>query len=443
MKPVIDVHAHIFNARDIPTQGYLRSRRYKQGMEKILSPVIIPVLARYLRGKLSPEGMGWVDKALGVLALDVISERMGKGYRNWAATLCQEVAAITQEMLATYANFDLYVPLMIDYEYWFQNSPDNLIKDQIECVYEDVVLAYKGKIHPFAPFDPSRELAFRRGMLNPDGKPEDHGSLALAKDAIENKGFIGIKLYNSMGYKPFNNESVDTKRRYIFRRNKMERYTALEGAEYDEVMSDLYAYCVEHEVPITAHCISDGIEAYPGASWDFCQPMFWAAVLGQERFKGLRLNLAHFGWSGEQGYHSRESWVKQVCLMLDKYDYLFTDVAHHMVTVEKENLKFKAEYKELFRDFPYLVPILKKRLLFGIDWHVVKRAENYATFKDRYVEVLKEVRFTDEEIDDFLGGNALRFLGLLPGGQNRRRLGKFYKAQGITPPEWFKATSGS
>ncbi len=129
--------------------------------------------------------------------------------------------------------------------------------------------------------------------------------------------------------------------------------------------------------------------------------------------------------------------------MLDKYDNLFVDVAHHMVTVEKENLKFKAEYKELFRDFPYLVPILKKRLLFGIDWHVVKRAENYATFRDRYVEVLKEVRFTDEEIDDFLGGNALRFLGLLPGGQNRNRLKKFYKAQGITPPDWFKATSGS
>ena len=32
---------------------------------------------------------------------------------------------------------DLYVPLMIDYEYWFKNSPDNLIKDQIEHIYNN------------------------------------------------------------------------------------------------------------------------------------------------------------------------------------------------------------------------------------------------------------------------------------------------------------------
>ena len=127
--------------------------------------------------------------------------------------------------------------------------------------------------------------------------------------------------------------------------------------------------------------------------------------------------------------------------MLDKYEYLFTDVSHHRVTVDGDNQRFKAEYKDLFRDFHCIAPVLKKRLLFGIDWHVIKRVRDYGTFKAGYVEVLKEVLFTDEEIAGFLGGNALNFLGLLPGGQNRDRLEKFYKREGIAPPEWFKSTS--
>jgi hypothetical protein len=44
-------------------------------------------------------------------------------------------------------------------------------------------------------------------------------------------------------------------------------------------------------------------------------------------------------------------------------------------------------------------------------------------------------------MEDFLGGNALIFLGLLPGGQNRRRLDRFYRDRGISPPEWFTATN--
>jgi len=85
--------------------------------------------------------------------------------------------------------------------------------------------------------------------------------------------------------------------------------------------------------------------------------------------------------------------------------------------------------------------VIKKRLLFGIDWHVIKRVENFENFKERYIDVLKhDGLFTDDEVDDFLGGNALNFLGFVPGGKNRERLRVFYRDNGIDPPEWFKAT---
>ena len=62
-------------------------------------------------------------------------------------------------------------------------------------------------------------------------------------------------------------------------------------------------------------------------------------------------------------------------------------------------------------------------------------------FKDKYIEILKQDNlFNEKEIEDFLCGNALNFLGLLPGNKNRQRLEKFYIDNEIEPPEWFKST---
>lgn len=36
------------------------------------------------------------------------------------------------------------------------------------------------------------------------------------------------------------------------------------GQQFDQVLTELYDYSEKEQVPITAHCVSDGIEAYPG-----------------------------------------------------------------------------------------------------------------------------------------------------------------------------------
>ena len=447
MKPIIDVHAHIFNARDIPLKGYLSSREPITLIEKILGllglrRIMITLIARCIRSSLSPKKKKKVtSKTLCKFILKIVYTTMGKQYRKWVDTLSKEVKSITCEMVETFQKdkIDLYVPLMIDFEYWFKNTPDNPIKQQIENIHEEIVLSYKGMIHPFVPFDPARELAFRKHMLNPDRKPELHGSLQLVKDAIENKGFIGVKLYNAMGYKPFNNATVEDKRRERIGLHRKRGYHIFKGEEYDKVLSELYDYCIENEVPITTHCGMYGIESYSNASFDFGQAVFWYEVLSQEKYKNLHLNLAHFGWCQEHRYHGRKGWVKDICEMLIEYKYLFTDVSHHRVLSGRDRKKFKEDYRDMRCDFSDHWLDIKKKILFGIDWHVIKRVRNFKKFKDKYVRMLRHKNlFTEDEIDNFLGGNALNFLGLLPGGKNRLRLEKFYKDNNINQPEWFK-----
>jgi predicted TIM-barrel fold metal-dependent hydrolase len=394
---------------------------------------------------------------------------MGDGYRRWAEILAKaEVADVAKAMLDTYDKdgIDLYVPLMIDYEYWFKNSPEPSISKQIEKIYEDVVVPSEGRIHPFVPFCPAREVAHRRGLPgpdHPDNGPIETSSLALVKDAIENKGFIGVKLYNSLGYRPLGNVKVDEKRRKILRRNRRDRYTVFTGEEIDEVLCDLYQFCVDEQVPITTHCGYTGVEAYSGASLHFGHPKFWRKVLN--RYPDLHLNLAHFGWA-PGGYFPPErnivmrslkslsralsdgeepvTWVRTICEMLEKYDNLFTDVAHHNVMAEDAVPEFQRSYRAMCSDFPDL---LQCRLMFGIDWHVITRADGFENFMERYVEVLDEEEiFSIADVGEFLGGNAVRFLGLGPEGDagwsgNHERLRRFYDSQGIEPPEWFKAAA--
>jgi predicted TIM-barrel fold metal-dependent hydrolase len=434
MKPIIDAHTHLFCGKDIPLKGYLLSRKYKKGLNWLCS-LLIPRIAKCIRKETEqPKSKGKKLKCNPLMGL--IGLFFGKEYLHWAKTLSKDVESITADLLDTFRNdgVHLYIPLLIDFEYWMINTPDNLIKEQIELYHDKIIIPHKGLIHPFVSFDPARELAFRKGLTNPEGDPDTDGSLNLVKDAIENKGFIGVKLYNAMGYKPFDNVSVEHLRTKI-PMHKI-KYT-FSGEEYDDVLAELYDYCVENEVPITTHCGMYGSESYYNASFDYGAPQFWRAVLDQEKYKKLHLNLGHFGWYTKKGY-AEDTWVKEICKMLQEYDNLYTDVSCQRVVVEKHTQKFKDDYRKMCTDFP----IVKQRLIYGTDWHYLICVPDFVDYKQKFIQVLQyDNNFSDEEIDDFLGGNAMKFLGFYNGSKAVQRLEKFYDKNGIGAPQWFQSIS--
>ena len=452
MSPVIDVHTHIFSALDIPLEGYLLSRRSERRLGRMIDPWIsvfpMPQLFGYVASRARERCVtrrlhddvkrGWFYTAI----LWLYGKLSNQRFLDWEDSLTSCSAANAERLIETWPKIDLFVPLMIDYEYWFANSLDNSLGEQIDTVYCDVVVPHLGRIHPFVPFDPARELAFRKGMVNPDGQLEKHRPLTLVKEAIECKGFIGVKLYNSLGYRPLGNADAELalKRRHIAVRNQKLPYL-FSGEEYDEVLCELYDYCVDNDVPITAHCVMDGIEAYPGASLDFGQASFWDEVLRRKEYRNLRLNLAHFGWnqSPGQGYAGSESWARDVCRLIVKYDNVYADVSHHRVLSKSGRDQFIHGYRQMMTDFSMDIEKIKHRILFGTDWHVLERMGGYRAFLDHYQKVLEAAgMFADGELGRFRGGNALEFLGLLAGGGNRRRLLRLYQTHGSSVPEWYR-----
>lgn len=452
MQPTIDVHNHIFSALDIPLEGYLLSRRSERRIGRMIDPWIsifpMPQLFGYVARRArercvtrqldSEVNRGWFY----AMVLWIYGKLSGQRFLEWEDSLSSCAAANSDRLIDTWPDVQLFVPLMIDFEYWFANSLDNPLGEQIDAVFRDVVVPHLGKIHPFVPFDPARELAYRKGMVSPDGQLETNPPLELVRDAIEAKGFIGVKLYNSLGYRPLGNDDAEAsmKRRHIAVRNQKLPYL-FDGEEYDEVLCDLYDYCVDHEVPITAHCVMDGIEAFPGASFDFGQARFWDEVLKQDRYKTLRLNLAHFGWNQApgQGYAGSESWTKDVCRLIVKYDNVFADVSHHRVLTESGRNQFIEGYRQMKTDFSADLEKIKSRILFGSDWHVLRRMRGYREFLDKYQRVLVQAEiYSTSELDRFRAENALEFLGLRAGGRNRERLLFLYQTYGSSVPDWYR-----
>jgi predicted TIM-barrel fold metal-dependent hydrolase len=451
MPPTIDVHTHIFSALDIPLEGYLLSRRSENPLGRLFDPALsvfpMPQLFGYVARRArercvtrrldSDTRRGWfytwILWAYGKLAL--------QRFLDWEDSLSSCADANAAKLMATWPEVDLFVPLIIDYEYWFANSMDSRLGEQVDAVCERVVVPHKGKIHPFVPFDPARELAFRKGRISPDGQVEIDRPMTLVKAAIENKGFLGVKLYNSLGYRPLGNgdPEVSLMRRRIAVRNDKMTYL-FDGDEYDEALCELYDYCVDNQVPITAHCVMNGIEAYPRASFDFGKAAFWDVVLRQERYQKLRLNLAHFGWNQGpgQGYAGSESWVNDVCSLIVKYDNVYADVSHHRVLSGNGRRRFIEGYRQMKTDYAGDIGKIKKRILYGSDWHVLRRMRGHRDFLESYERVFTAAGlFDNRELEDFRGVNAMEFLGLTSNGLNRQRLRAFYRSHDITPPAWF------
>ncbi|MDD5087920.1 MAG: amidohydrolase family protein [bacterium] len=434
---IVDLHAHIFNAWDIPLVGYLESRQELRQFERIKRWFIKHVISRCIRGDKPPEPSP--NPGLpGNFDCWLLKRVFPTGYMRWAHVLGMNVVNIAERLRDTYPSYGLFVPLMVDYEYWFDSTKDVLIDAQVEEIFSKVVLPFGGLIHPFVSFDPARQLAFEGHYPNPDGYLETINPQEMVEDAILHKGFIGVKLYNSLGYRPFWNAEVEEQRRKIALHGT--RYKYFTGADYDRVLCRLYQFCADNGVPITTHCHATGIEAYQGASEVFGEPSLWWPVL--ELYPELHLNLAHFGWYRKdgEGYGGRDSWVEEICDQFSAFDHLYADVAHHEVIQVKKKGQFIRDYHDLFRDHPEA----KQRLLFGTDWHVFIREEKHRDMHTEYEDVLRQAGgLTDTEIADFLGGNALRFLGLRPGDRNRGRLTQFYQDHNITPPEWYQRTEAA
>lgn len=196
--------------------------------------------------------------------------------------------------------------------------------------------AFPNAIIPFAALDPRR----------PDLK-------AVRDNAFDTLGFKGVKLYPPLGYAPTDSA----------------------------LMSDVYPFCQQRGLPITAHCSRGGVHDASLSAEEaarYADPDQWKAVL--KAFPDLRICLAHFGgiddwrtyldtpWPHEQSASAEQSWLGKILDMIRSGEYpnLYTDISYTAFY-----------FPEMIDTLKVLLsdPNIQERVLFGSDFYMAEQEE--------------------------------------------------------------------
>jgi predicted TIM-barrel fold metal-dependent hydrolase len=261
--------------------------------------------------------------------------------------------------------------------------------------------------------------------------------------------FVGFKVYPPLGFQPLDKHLPHL---WEYTTNKAECF---------------YGRCEKEEIPILSHCSPGGMttheimyykEFFTGTpshyffssdtskdiigcddddldehvyhvsnketiianeQWFYdnhVHPSAWRKVL--EKFPKLKLCLAHFGGDLWKRYGSEHDWMHELIGLLTEKDgngeYRFPNVYTDIACWDIANGRIQNALKEVLLK----IPELKKRLLFGSDWHMIMIVSPF----DNYDDYCKKWKRYLDDIDEKLWVrislvNAFEFYGFSDKGK--------------------------
>jgi predicted TIM-barrel fold metal-dependent hydrolase len=372
---------------------------------------------------------------------DEISEYISQ-FSHWVGTATEYHSKLADDLSGKFGEsvpgeMRVMTPAIIDFGPWPDKSwyCDKVRTPDVQAILiEKIALIRRNGrvVHGFIGFDPWR-------YLQEKGNPNN--SLEVVKNAVNQRGFVGVKLYPPMGFQPYGNAKLPNS---YFPSELVHLCKGRPGHELDRVLAELYKYCDDNELAIMAHC-SDSIGSRPDYALRSA-PELWNPVL--DCFKKLRLNLGHFGgiwdyvcdpkcdfwcrWKKKKD----SDWPNRIAKMVKQHDNLFVDVADFSGVLERWPSE-TCLTNEIFEKLKHLVksPKLRSRMMYGSDWMLLDREPQ----NEHYYQSMQE-KFSDlvgpTDLDKFLGKNAAAFLGLKNGQKTRKRIDAFYRDNHQQPPDF-------
>lgn len=490
--PIIDAHCHILNARDIPAARFItkvflpfysrfRSEAGQRRMEREVSDFLGKTLSRtpgYSLEKALIEARlaGDQDVDAGE-ALELPAFARGTAKACYGRDIAHNITAFHNlvRILTSYRhrNFEalmstyetnlpkvgvaLFTPAMVDMDFWLGPDPENPapvsdigegaavigkvgVAQQIELMELNQRL-YPGRCHGIVSFCPWRQVDDLMNGRSPT-------ALDLVKDAVLNRGFVGVKLYPPMGFRPLGN--VDLPREAFPTWISGTGYGDRFGPLIDEALISLYRFCVKHDVPVMAHCSPSNAAGFWVQSRrkrrsyaERAHPDGWKRVLASPGLETLRLNLAHFGYAVQQPV--TQAWRKVIGTLMDRYPNVYADLSHYPELVldnytgSGQHCREAAEVLEPLRRNFLKRPAgdeRVRRLLYGSDWAMLSKEFYYADYLGVTAHMYRRKIYgmgggARRNARAFLSGNAIRFYGLRRGDKARERLEAWYTRHGL------------
>ncbi|GAB6036470.1 hypothetical protein JCM15519_10290 [Fundidesulfovibrio butyratiphilus] len=285
-------HCHVFNLQSIfnPSTAYILAKRLEDaGLTSDFAAQIVHRLERFMK---TQGGFDSVGSDPGDFSSAWTNTLLGKAKVFWEAlhvAMLKDMDKVTDDMMNQLHKDVAFVPLMMDILVAHQTGRDPLFESQLEGTKRQII-RHPGRILPFYAVNPFRE-----------------GFVEKAKDNLLRGGFVGVKLYPSLGYD-----------------------LSAPG------MTEILSFCAEHGYPLLMHCNRGGFKQDDSATRN-CDPALWGLVDVGDGFldthPDLKICFGHFG--GAENFLTPDvfdpnHWTGLILQLMKAYpDRVFADVSYH------------------------------------------------------------------------------------------------------------------
>jgi predicted TIM-barrel fold metal-dependent hydrolase len=289
-----NTHCHVFNLQSIfnESTAYIMRERMRDVtfLPNHVADKIMDKLREFLAHGGGFDSPGSDPGDFSIDSRDLVG-RIREFVEALRLAMLKNMDLVTDDMVRQLDDTVIFTPLMMDILVAPQlgPKPGDVFEAQLEGVKRQI-LRYPGRILPFYAVNP-----YRYDFVN------------RAIHALEHDGFIGIKLYPSLGY-------------------------TIDAPGMDGIMH----YCNANDIPILMHCNHHGFRQNANTAL-YCDPNLWAPADGTDgyldTYPELKICFGHFG--GEENFTNAGgitpgSWTADILNLMSSYaGRVFADVAYH------------------------------------------------------------------------------------------------------------------
>lgn len=397
-----------------------------------LLPILIEIDERYhAENRPGPEDGAPVDLVTAVEEAAAEDGGVEKGRRRRAALaervgrevhwLLEKVIREAPEALKDYVRF--FFQLVRTESKVVQHLEQQYAEEPRLAMYfhflMDMELAYDPADEPWYPFWQQLQRLHLQNVRS-DGRLVGFGAFdprrpdweRYVSEAIR-LGFVGIKFYPAMGYRPAGNDDLAIER----------------------TMDNFFAWCVEHDVPVVSHCTPTGFEARKG--WGVnADPLYWALRLG--KCPKLRLCLLHAGGAEQKNgevkspgwfapdanaWAEEQNYARKVVELCRRNERVWCEISHFHEAIGNAGFtgRLRANILEQLGTPAASGEIaLSERIMYGSDWHMPRIIEEADDYLDLFLEIMADPSMAPHR-EGFFWRNAIAFLDVEAWSDRLRR----------------------
>jgi predicted TIM-barrel fold metal-dependent hydrolase len=315
----------------------------------------------------------------------------------------------------------LFTPSLVDFSDWLDDEERSDLESQVRLMERMQRMNWDAAhMHGFVAFNPWRQIEDLEAGRSPT-------AFDLAKLAIHEMGFVGIKLYPPMGFLPIGNAGSGLP--YPVRAANIPHFPT----KIDAALDALYAWAAQEGVAVMAHATNS-----QGAAEGYAlraRPDRWAPVLA--KYPALRLNLGHFGGFDEVGDDNTldETWEYFFGrLVQGGPSNVFADMSYlSEVLPGGTTAAHRAALLGYLRAFLQQYDRNCERLMYGSDFAMLVREADYEEYLDSFRSYIAKIELSENARSRLYRDNAVKYLGLNKNAPTRSRLDAYYAKHGLDP----------